>query len=95
MISRANKRMYLTIEEKKRIAESATPFERSFNRTCPGVYADPNPCIGFNESNYRECKFNDSEIICEYSALYKELEDARKNRKYLTYNDKKKIAEYM
>ena len=82
----------LTIKEKKQIANSVIPFDLSFNRRCPGMFASPNPCIGFDETNYRECKFNSIETICEFSPLYKELEDVSKNRKYLTYNEKRDIS---
>ena len=82
----------LTIKEKMQIAESVVPFDLSFNRRCPGIFASPCPCIGFNESNYRECKFNSTETICGFSTLYRELEDSNKNRKYLTYNEKREIS---
>ena len=81
----------LTLEEKYQIANSVIPFELSFNRRCPGMYATPDPCIGFDESNYRECKFDSIETICQFSVLYRELEDMKKNRKYLTYNEKDKF----
>jgi hypothetical protein len=79
----------LTIKEKMQIAESVVPFDMSFNRRCPGIFASPCPCIGFDKTNYRECKFNSTETICGFSVLYRELEDIGKNRKYLTYNQRK------
>lgn len=79
----------LTIQEKRDVAESVVPFDRSFNRRCPGIYASPYPCIGFDESNYRECKFYSTETICQFSKLYRELENDRKNRKYLRYSEKR------
>ena len=82
----------LTLEEKDQIANSVVPFELSFNRRCPGMFATPDPCIGFDESNYRECKFESIETICQFSVLYKELEDTKKNRKYLTHNEKIDIS---
>lgn len=82
----------LTIKEKREITESVVPFDLSFNRRCPGIFASPSPCIGFDESNYRECKFNSIETICGFSALYRELEDVGKNRKYLTYDEKREIS---
>lgn len=78
----------LTIQEKRDIAESVVPFDRSFNRRCPGIFADPDPCIGFDESNYKDCTFNSTETICQFSILYRELEKDRINRKYLTYSEK-------
>ena len=82
----------LTIKEKMQIAESVVPFDMSFNRRCPGIFASPCPCIGFDKTNYRECKFNSTETICGFSVLYRELEDIGKNRKYLTYNEKREIS---
>lgn len=82
----------LTIKEKRQIAKSVVPFDISFNRRCPGMFATPCPCIGFDESNYRECKFNSIETICEFSVLFRELEDISKDRKYLTYNEKREIS---
>ena len=81
----------LTLKEKKQIANFVIPFDLSFNRRCPGMFASPNPCIGFDESNYRECKFSSIETICGFSVLYRELEDMNKNRKYLTYDEKRDI----
>ena len=82
----------LTLKEKKQIANSVIPFDLSFNRRCPGIFASPNPCIGFDESNYIDCKFNSIETICGLSILYRELEDTNKNRKYLTCNEKRDIS---
>ena len=81
----------LTLEEKEQIANSVIPFELSFNRRCPGMFATPDPCSGFDESNYRECKFESIETMCQFSVLYRELEDMKKNRKYFTYSEKRNM----
>ncbi len=82
----------LTIQEKRDIAESTVPFDRSFNGRCPGIFADPDPCTGFDKSNYGECKFCSTETMCQFSTLYRELEKCRIHRKYLTYREKNLIS---
>lgn len=82
----------LTIQDKMDIAEYVVPFDMSFNRRCPGIFANPDPCIGFDESNHEECKFFNIETICRFSTLYKELEKDMINRKYLTYTEKRNIV---